>query len=273
MEKIIEGIKHPFTDKNWQKKLGYLIIIYIAITFIGGLFTFLFQVPIEIALEFVKGNNLATSMLSLFSSFASIGTFVITFPLTIFLYGYLFDYLNNVYKENTDVLPELHPIKERFFRGLKLMILMFLVKLPGAILSFISFFGTILLLRLAYDGILSTGIAILLAFLGLLILTLISFANFILSLSAGYLYLTTGRISKSLDVKTIISTIQNNEKTLLKIFGYFIIIGCLQMGVGIFSLALLCITFVTAPIITLAGMFVKTYILGIEFKNIIKSEK
>lgn len=267
METIINAIKYPFSDKEWQKKLLYIVLVFVSLNFIGGLLNIFIQIPLSFLAEYMRDNTSAYSMFSFLSSIISLGGYLLTFPITIFLSGYLFEYMKNIAESKNEILPSLSDIGGKFVKGLKLIILEFIVSIPSTILALMTISASFVFIAMLVSANSSILLRFLVVFIAFILLVLICILNFFISAAAKYIYVKTDRLSKAINPKTIVITIKNNEKPLLNIFGYLLLTGFLILGISLSSVFLICISFITTPIITLSGSFVRSYILGNEYKK------
>lgn len=276
MNTIIEGITYVFKERNWETKFGYLFVAILVSFAISAAFSFFLQLPIEIAISYFEKIGRNINSLQTLSSLISTTTSIFTLPVILYIYGYLLKIVKNIVDGKDALAPMHNDIKDTFVKGVKLYISIFLVSLPLTLISFV-------LIVLSLGGIFflmfeSTKNGTQLMIAGLIFLTFtaaifISIINSIVKLASGYVYIKTGSFRQAINFKNIFVTVQSLEKPFFKLFFHLLVFEFLQTLAGLLAFLLICISFLTIPLVTTIGYFAKAFIIGRYYLMFSKLEK
>lgn len=276
MNTIVEGIQYVFKEKNWETKFGYLFVALLVTYAISAAFSFFFQLPIEIAISYFEEMGRDIDSLQTLSTLVSTTASIFTLPVVFYIYGYLLKIVKNIAESKAELVPLHNDIKDTFVKGGKLYISIFIASLPltviTVILILLSIGGVFFLMFNSVVG----GTQIMLGgliFLSFLATLFISVINSIVKLASGYIYVKTNSFRESINYRKIFETIKTLERPLFRLFFHLFALEFVQMFAGLFAILLICISFLTIPLVATVGYFAKAYIIGRYYLMFSKLEK
>lgn len=271
MERFKTAITYIFKEKGWENKILAIYAVLVIASIVGGLFSFMFALPVEILSSILKeqGKDIK-SLESLSSSFSSLNS-LFTLPVMLYIYGYLIEVVRNLTDGAKTVLVENKDILAKLIKGAKLYVTLFLATLPTTLVGFflitISIFGAMAMFSLAQDTTIFMIAGIALVVLTIILSILIVVLNSIVTFSSLFIYFKTNSFRQAFSYKKIFETIRSNEKSLLNIFVDFLILGGIEfLFVVIFLIPLICVSPFVFPMISIVSIFAKAHILADRFK-------
>ncbi len=271
------AIKFPFTQKDWQTKLGLLFLFYLAVSFAGAMGNFDQQSTREMFEGVFRNGNFnpsyITPALDSLRVYQSIWLVILQFatiPLSLYLSGYEFSFTRNVMNKKKDALDEHNNIGG----FIKLGFVKFLLAAP---LTIIYFFFLVIALVVAFTMINAGAIGINFfqgagvfgVLLFLLLIALLIVGGILLSLlnsSIYYNYLAGSGFWAALNPTRVIETFRKGWLDFLGVIGLQVVVG---LGAGIVSLLLICFSFVAQPAITLFTQLVVAHLYGQAYQKLL----
>src|SRR5690606_3576340 len=129
---IKEAIKFPFSGGENTRKIVLLSIMTLVLMMFSGFFSAMTELPIEFMNqihEIDQINPVVTPIVGTSLVFTGILGFffsLLLIPLSLYIYGYQFQFLRGVMHSSKDPLPEHDELKDKLLFGLK----KFLLELP-----------------------------------------------------------------------------------------------------------------------------------------------
>lgn len=273
MERFKEAITFIFKEKGWENKILPIYAGLVIATLVGAVVSLFFTLPISILSEAVKDTNTNVSGLESISSFTNSLSSWLTFPVLLYIYGYLIDVFKKKIKGAKEVLVENKVIFERMVKGIKLYISIFIATLPttlvGTVLLVLSVIGFFMNYSSTESSKIFMPAGIVLGLLTFLLIVALAILNSIITYATLYIYYKTGSFRESFNYGRIITIIKGNERALLNTFFDIFILGVIQMFfVVFFFIPLLCVSPFVYPMVTLVTLFAKMHLIADRFKEI-----
>ncbi|KKR06275.1 MAG: hypothetical protein UT34_C0001G0315 [candidate division WS6 bacterium GW2011_GWF2_39_15] len=274
MINLENAVKFPFEDKDWLKTVGVYFLISLGLAIITFVLQTTFQLPADIFNTIAKETEtesfkyLATSTNAI-SAFFNMIVSLVTFPVTLYLSGYLFDVVGHImYGKKPEITPHgniwqrvkfgIVKVVIGFVLGMTSLLLLGFPILTGAAAA-ISMESMIVVSILLW---IATGVLFLLWLFTCVII--VKFAMY----SMEYLYLSEG--FKNVFVLSKVSAlISNNWKKYLLLLGLEIL-GAIAISL---SFVTCCMAFFVYPAVATVVAFALAYCYGTVYKEIYTSSR
>ncbi|MCB9790669.1 DUF4013 domain-containing protein [Candidatus Nomurabacteria bacterium] len=268
---VVEAFKFAFKPKDWIKRVGIYLTIFIGVQMVSFFLQFLTGGVLNIAsLKYTD-----TSVLSVISSGVYFALYLaVILPTSIYTYGYSLETMKNVVKGKTPYTPLHKNIGRKFKLG---VINMFCLNLfPWLVMGFaimleiLAFVAMIGALKTVESGlnIFSTfGGAIGVIILALIVITEVLFIGAIYVPIAKYLYIKTDSILSALNPTNVFDLLGKYRKEILTAGIVVILVNIAAAIASIFTL--FCVVLI-GPLVQAYMYLVNDYIYGTVFKEIDK---
>ncbi len=262
MGKIEQSLKYIFSTPENKNRILVIFAILFVLSIVSSIVQLFVQLPADFITE-VGNNSDARGVVQAFAALVSFGVSIVLLPLSMYVYGYILKVTMEI-RNGAETLPAHNDIWDKIKLGGKYFAIQFIYFLPVVIFFVI---GAFLVSSINFGTGQDTNIQAVELIAELIIFFIAAIYIFVLlpllTSSAIYNMLKTGKFSSIFDLSTIFNNIMINTGQYFYLYGVQVLAGLSQ----ILAILTICLIFVVQPALQAISLTAVAVIMGNVFKE------